>query len=990
MSKPLVILLILSSTSVVTFTAGQTPAAVDCSLCHPYALCDGFHCSCKDGFFGNGLNCSDIDECTDSRTHNCSVGTCQNTIGSYICLCPRGYIHSEGSCVPFNECEDPSLYQCHPVAKCIYTFYRYTCVCPDGYYGNGSHCEIDECQRGACGFGMECTKSLGSYSCSDPCVSRTVLNQPRRSTNYTQSSFLYYDYYMNGWYQFVGSGGVRIPEYCVPIYRCNTNIPLWMNGTHPVIRDGIVNRTSCGRWSEDCCYWTSTIQVKACPQGYYVYKLIEIQTSGWIYSSFCTDPSTYTCKADEEWQLRNDQSGCFCKNPYNVTDLSEMVPHRTCEAFNMKATFHKCQFNDLSIYFNKSHVKDTACYDFQDDPVTNTFTILASLKVGGCGVQSYEISNARVTHKANIIIVVEHLDTINLRKNTLNITLQCSYELDMISSLNFAQHPFLSSINIPVPGIGEFQVYMALYKDINATIPYSGSEVVLSTDQFLHVGIFFLGGTSSDLVLVMKNCYVTPRNDANDSQKYYIIQNSCPILQNGTVSVLQNGVSNKGRVSAQMLKFVENSDKVYLHCVVSLCDKRAGPCAPDCSRAGSPSDGIGLPKSVDSSGLITVGPIRRSDPIPTTPRPIPTTPKPSSPTITTRASTQTCKADEEWQLRGSRSGCFCKDPYKVTVLSQVVPEKTCGSFEMTAAFHKCQFNDLSIYFNKSHVKDTACYNFQDDPVTNTFTVLAPLKVRSCGVQETNNTHITYKTVITINVDTFGTTPGGKTLTATLQCSYKLDMIASLNTVPDPIFRFISITVAGKGQFKVYMALYKNSNYTTPYSGSEVAMSTKEFLYGGVFFPGDTSNLVLVMKNCYATPSNDENDPMKYHFIQNSCKNKADGTINVEENGVSGKGRFSVKMFKFVGNSSRVFLHCAVSLCDSGTGSCAPVCDEAGSRNEGTRRAPQSYDGALSIGPIVGSGTGSGVELEVSSSTITSAHILWTLLIPTLTILMQSL
>ncbi|XP_077350204.1 uromodulin-like isoform X1 [Lithobates pipiens] len=635
MSKPLVILLILSSTSVVTFTAGQTPAAVDCSLCHPYALCDGFHCSCKDGFFGNGLNCSDIDECTDSRTHNCSIGTCQNTIGSYVCLCPRSYNHSEGSCVPFNECEDPSLYRCHPVAKCIYTFYRYTCVCPDGYYGNGSHCEIDECQRGACGFGMECTKSLGSYSCSDPCVSRTVLNQPWRSTNNTQLSIVYYNFFMNVWYQFVGSGGVRIPEYCVPELRCNADVPVWMNGTHPVIRDGIVNRTSCGHWSGDCCYWTSTIQVKACPQGYYVYKLITIQDSWWFYASFCTDPSTYTCKADEEWQLRNDQSGCFCKNPYNVT-----------------------------------------------------------------------------------------------------------------------------------------------------------------------------------------------------------------------------------------------------------------------------------------------------------------------------------------------------------ALSQVVPEKTCGSFEMTAAFHKCQFNDLSIYFNKSHVKDTACYNFQDDPVTNTFTILAPLKVGSCGVQETNNTHITYKTVITINVDTFGTTPGGKTLTATLQCSYKLDMIASLNTVPDPIFSFISITVAGKGQFKVYMALYKNSNYTTPYTGSEVTLSTKEFLYGGVFFPGGTSNLVLVMKNCYATPSNDANDSKKYYFIQNSCKNKADGTINVEENGVSGKGRFSVKMFKFVGNSNRVFLHCAVSLCDSGTGSCAPVCAEAGSRNEGTRGSPKSYDGALSIGPIVGS--------EVSSSTITGAHILWTLLIPTLTILTQSL
>ncbi|XP_073490769.1 pancreatic secretory granule membrane major glycoprotein GP2-like [Aquarana catesbeiana] len=237
---------------------------------------------------------------------------------------------------------------------------------------------------------MDCTKSRGSYSCSDPCVNRTVLDEPWRSTDNTLNVTLKYDFYKNGWYQFVGSGGVRIPEYCVPNYRCNTDTPAWMNGTHPVIRDGIVDRTSCAHWSEDCCYWTSTIQVKACPQGYYVYKLIGTPGSLWYSSSYCTDPSTQTCKADEEWQLRNNRSGCFCKDPYNVTALSQVVPEKTCGLFEMTAAFHKCQFNDLSIYFDKSHVTDNACYGFQDDPVTNTFTIQAPLKIGSCGVQVLE------------------------------------------------------------------------------------------------------------------------------------------------------------------------------------------------------------------------------------------------------------------------------------------------------------------------------------------------------------------------------------------------------------------------------------------------------------------------------------------------------------------------------------------------------------------------------------------------------------------------
>ncbi|XP_073485505.1 uncharacterized protein [Aquarana catesbeiana] len=141
-------------------------------------------------------------------------------------------------------------------------------------------------------IGSECTDSLG---CSDPCVNRTVLNESWRSVNYTQSSILNCDYSMTGWYQFNSSGGDRISEYCVPDYTCNTDIPLWMNGTHPVITDGIVSRTVCANWNGSCCYLPLTIQVKACPLGYYVYNLIGNPGPGCPFA-YCTDfaPTTST------------------------------------------------------------------------------------------------------------------------------------------------------------------------------------------------------------------------------------------------------------------------------------------------------------------------------------------------------------------------------------------------------------------------------------------------------------------------------------------------------------------------------------------------------------------------------------------------------------------------------------------------------------------------------------------------------------------------
>lgn len=64
-----------------------------------------------------------------------------------------------------------------------------------------------------------------------------------------------------------------MPEACVPIQRCNTDAPLWLNGSHPIENAGIVTRVACAHWEGKCCLWSTTVQVKACTGGYFVYKL---------------------------------------------------------------------------------------------------------------------------------------------------------------------------------------------------------------------------------------------------------------------------------------------------------------------------------------------------------------------------------------------------------------------------------------------------------------------------------------------------------------------------------------------------------------------------------------------------------------------------------------------------------------------------------------------------------------------------------------------
>lgn len=358
--------------------------------------------------------------------------------------------------------------------------------------------------------------------------------------------------------------------------------------------------------------------------------------------------SPQTCKAEEEWKKKNGQDGCFCIYPFSITNVTEVKPDLTCEAFDMVATFHKCQFKDVNINFTANGVEKKICYDIIDDDATNTITIKAPINEGSCAFKSQETSDTQVTYTSNFIIVLEVLGLI-VRFEKLNVTLQCSYDLNMITSLHKTLKPIISTVNISVDGLGAFKVYMTLFQNSDYTDPYTGSDVTLKTDKFLYVGVFVYGGDHSTLLLVMNNCYATPTNNVNDPLKYYIIQERCPNKADGTITVDENGKSREGKFSVQMFKFVGNYDNVYLHCNVSLCDTRKGSCIPNCFRR---SDGTGNAQTYDASAM-TIGPIKRSgEPIPpTTPKPIPpTTPKAIPPTTSKSGPSTITSAYILWTL----------------------------------------------------------------------------------------------------------------------------------------------------------------------------------------------------------------------------------------------------------------------------------------------------------------------------------------------------
>ena len=162
--------------------------------CDANATCDEAEvsCVCDDGYTGDGLSCTNIDECADG-TDDCADGyACGDTEGSFECTnidecadgtddCGDGYTcgDTDGSfdCTNIDECAE-GISTCDADASCADTDGSYTCTCDEGYAGDGVSCfNRNECLEGTddCTDGYSCRDTVGSFACDniDECAEGT-------------------------------------------------------------------------------------------------------------------------------------------------------------------------------------------------------------------------------------------------------------------------------------------------------------------------------------------------------------------------------------------------------------------------------------------------------------------------------------------------------------------------------------------------------------------------------------------------------------------------------------------------------------------------------------------------------------------------------------------------------------------------------------------------------------------------------------------------
>ncbi|XP_071956895.1 uncharacterized protein [Antedon mediterranea] len=166
------------------------PCMAHISPCFPGAVCFNtdsapyYGCrDCPTGYEGDGMTCTNIDECT-LATPCWDAGSCIDLDPGYECGgCPPGYsgvtphgigledaINNQQECIDLDECETGNHF-CDPLSECVNTAGSYYCsYCPSGYLGNGyiGCTEGDYCATGVanCHDNATCTSTgAGKFVC---------------------------------------------------------------------------------------------------------------------------------------------------------------------------------------------------------------------------------------------------------------------------------------------------------------------------------------------------------------------------------------------------------------------------------------------------------------------------------------------------------------------------------------------------------------------------------------------------------------------------------------------------------------------------------------------------------------------------------------------------------------------------------------------------------------------------------------------------------
>lgn len=320
--------------------------------------------------------------------------------------------------------------------------------------------------------------------------------------------------------------------------------------------------------------------------------------------------------------------------------------------------------------------------------------------------------------------------------------------------------------------------------------------------------------------------------------------------------------------------------------------------------------------------------------------------------------------------------CECQDPE----LRLSSDDKTCHAQGVDI---NCNSNNMSIIIPKSllrgmdrqHLRllNTTC---KATETSTHFSLTTPLSGCKTTRRQTPTAIVYSNAVLEIPMDFDDVVTRVRKIEIPFSCLYSNDgMVSSVGWKSRN--RRLVFSKRGQGNYTLSLNMFPDKRFTSPYTNGDFPVSVALFklLFFEVSVTSDDKQLSIVADRCYATPTQDLKNPLKYEFIKKGCPN--DITVRYLAPPSVSAQRFSLEAFEFIADHSFVFVHCHVIICnatDPGS-KCAKKCPSSGRGRREVLESDHMNKNAYSValGPLhltrEKRGEKSGSSLERSGSSL---------------------
>jgi len=253
--------------------------------------------------------------------------------------------------------------------------------------------------------------------------------------------------------------------------------------------------------------------------------------------------------------------------------------------------------------------------------------------------------------------------------------------------------------------------------------------------------------------------------------------------------------------------------------------------------------------------------------------------------------------------------------------------------------------------DREHLRllDTTC---KATETSTHFSLTTPLTSCNTTSKHTPRAVVYSNTVLEVPVAAEDVVTRVREIEINFSCFYsKYGVVSSVGFKPSD--RKLVFSDEGQGNFTLSLNMFPDKRFVSPYMKDDfpVAVVLRKRLFFQVSVASKDKQLSIIADRCFATPTRDQKNPVKYEFITKGCP--YDATVKYHSAPSVSAQRFSLEAFKFIADHPFVFVHCHVIICNATDPSskCNKKCPSSGRGRREVNEQMTDNMYALAQGPL---------------------------------------